>query len=146
MKKLWTMFACMLLMVSVACARDKVTQDVSLLPVEAREMIKRHFPNATISYLSVDNNVFVIKGYDVRLSNGTELEFNNKGQWTDVECKPHAVPASLIPAAIQKYLGQYHRDQRVVEIKHKRRGYEVKLANGLEVEFDNQGNFRRLDD
>lgn len=146
MKKLWTMFACMLLMVSVACARDKVTQDASLLPVEAREMIKRHFPNATISYLSVDNNVFVIKGYDVRLSNGAELEFDNKGQWTDVECKPYAVPASLIPAAIQKYLGQHHRDQRVVEIKHKRRGYEVKLANGLEVEFDNQGNFRRLDD
>lgn len=146
MKKLWTMFACMSLMMSVACARDKVTQDTSQLPAEAREMIKQHFPDASISYLSIDNDAFIIDGYDVRLSDGTELEFNGKGQWTNVECKQQTVPATLIPEAIQKYLGRHYPDLRVVEIQHKRRGYELKLANGLEVEFDNQGNFRRLDD
>ena len=37
-------------------------------------------------------------------------------------------------------------DQKVTKIKHNRRGYELKLSNGLEVEFDNMGNFLRLDD
>lgn len=146
MKKMLFVVYSMLLVVSVACARDKVTRDVSQLPVAAREMIKTYFPKAKVTYLKVDNDVFMIEGYDVRLSDGTELEFDRKGQWTKVESKPNAVPANLIPESIQKYMNQNYRDQRVVEIKHKRRGYELKLANGLEVEFDNMGKFQRLDD
>ena len=87
-----------------------------------------------------------LTGVGLLASDASKEEIKARGLRAGLMEKPHAVPASLIPAAIQKYLGQYHRDQRVVEIKHKRRGYEVKLANGLEVEFDNQGNFRRLDD
>lgn len=146
MKKLVGLVGIMLLMVSVACARDKVTQDVSLLPTEARDMIKTYFPKAMVSYLKVDKHFFRTEGYDVRLSDGTDLEFNTKGQWTEVECHPQAVPAKLIPESIRKYVGRYYGDQQVKKIKHNRRGYELKLSNGLEVEFDNMGNFLRLDD
>ena len=82
MKKIVSLVSIMLLIVSVACARDRVTQDVSVLPTEARDMIKIHFPKSMISYLKVDKPLFRTEGYDVRLSDGTELEFNTKGQWT----------------------------------------------------------------
>lgn len=146
MRKLVGLVSVMLLLVSVACARGKVTQNVSLLPVEAREMIKTHFPKAAISYLKVDKNFFRTEGFDVRLSDGTELEFNAKGQWTEIESRPRSVPASLIPESVKKYVSRYYGDQHVKKIKHNRRGYELTLANGLEVEFDNMGNFLRLDD
>lgn len=146
MKKLLAMMCCMLLMVSVACARDKVTRDVNQLPTEARALIKDHFPDASISYLKIDKNMFRIEGYDVRLSDGTELEFNTKGQWTDIERKNGAIPSTIIPDVIKTYMKQNYSGQRVKEIKHNRRGYELKLANGLEVDFDNMGNFLKLDD
>lgn len=146
MKKLLTMFACMMLTVSALCARDRVTRDVSLLPTEARELIETHFPNAAISYLKVDKNIFRIEGYDVRLSDGTELDFNSKGQWSEIEAGRNNVPASLVPDVINRYMKKNYNGQHVKKIKHNRRGYELKLSNGLEVEFDNMGNFLRLDD
>ena len=136
----------MLLTVSPMCARDRVSRDVNLLPTEARELIKNHFAEASISYLKVDKNLFRVEGYDVRLTDGTELDFNSKGQWTEIEAEKNAVPASLIPDVIKKYMKQNYNGQRVKKIKHNRRGYELKLSNGLEVEFDNMGNFLRLDD
>ena len=136
----------MLLTVSAMCARDRVSRDVNLLPTEARELIKNHFAEASISYLKVDKNLFRVEGYDVRLTDGTELDFNSKGQWTEIEAEKNAVPASLIPDVIKKYMKQNYNGQRVKKIKHNRRGYELKLSNGLEVEFDNMGHFLRLDD
>ncbi|MBR3757605.1 MAG: PepSY-like domain-containing protein [Bacteroidaceae bacterium] len=146
MKKLLGLIVCMLLTVSAMCARDRVSRDVNLLPTEARELIKNHFAEASISYLKVDKNLFRVEGYDVRLTDGTELDFNSKGQWTEIEAEKNAVPASLIPDVIKKYMKQNYNGQRVKKIKHNRRGYELKLSNGLEVEFDNMGNFLRLDD
>ena len=146
MKKLLGLIVCMLLTVSAMCARDRVSRDVNLLPTEARELIKNHFAEASISYLKVDKNLFRGEGYDVRLTDGTELDFNSKGQWTEIEAEKNAVPASLIPDVIKKYMKQNYNGQRVKKIKHNRRGYELKLSNGLEVEFDNMGNFLRLDD
>ena len=146
MKKLLGLIVCMLLTVSAMCARDRVSRDVNLLPTEARELIKNHFAEASISYLKVDKNLFRVEGYDVRLTDGTELDFNSKGQWTEIEAEKNAVPASLIPDVIKKYMKQNYNGQHVKKIKHNRRGYELKLSNGLEVEFDNMGNFLRLDD
>ncbi len=146
MKKLFVAMWAILLTVSVVCARDRVSRDITLLPTEARELIENHFAKTDISYLKVDKNVFRIEGYDVRLSDGTELEFNSKGQWTEIETWRNDVPASLIPDVIKKYMKQNYNGQHVKKIKHNRRGYELKLANGLEVEFDNMGNFLRLDD
>ena len=146
MKKLLGLIVCMLLTVSAMCARDRVSRDVNLLPTEARELIKNHFAEASISYLKVDKNLFRVEGYDVRLTDGTELDFNSKGQWTEIEAEKNAVPASLIPDVIKKYMKHNYNGQRVKKIKHNRRGYELKLSNGLEVEFDNMGNFLRLDD
>ncbi len=146
MKKLLGLIVCMLLTVSAMYARDRVSRDVNLLPTEARELIKNHFAEASISYLKVDKNLFRVEGYDVRLTDGTELDFNSKGQWTEIEAEKNAVPASLIPDVIKKYMKQNYNGQRVKKIKHNRRGYELKLSNGLEVEFDNMGHFLRLDD
>ena len=97
----------MLLIVSVVCARDKVTRDVSLLPAGAREMIKTYFPDSEISYLKIDKKLFRIEGYEVILAGGTELEFDAKGQWTEIESL-QTVPDSIVPEAIRKYIKRYY--------------------------------------
>ena len=146
MKMFIGLIGIMLLMVSIVSARGKVTRDVSLLPVEAQEMIKTYFPKAPVSYMKIDKNLFRTEGYDVFLSDGTELEFDAKGRWTEVESRSQSVPDSLVPMSIRKYVGRYYDDQKVKKIKHDRHGYELELVNGLELKFDNRGKFLRLDD
>lgn len=145
MKKLVSFVSIMLLIVSVACARDKVTRDVSLLPAGAREMIKKYFPDSEISYLKIDKKLFRTEGYEVILTGGTELEFDVKGQWKEIESL-QTVPDSIVPESIRKYIKRYYGPQGVKKIKHNRKGYELNLTNGMEMEFDNMGNFLRLDD
>lgn len=42
----------------------------------------------------------VSRSYDVVLQNGTKLEFDKKGNLTEVDCKQETVPDLLIPQAI----------------------------------------------
>lgn len=144
MKKFVTMMCLMLLVGLVASARDQVTRDAGKLPAEAREFIKAQFPGTGISYLKIENNLFRNNGYEVRLTDGTELEFNNKGEWTDIDCEPRAVPAGIIPEAIKKYMKENYARHRTVKIERGRKGYELTLENDLEVKFDPFGNFVRL--
>ena len=46
MKKIFALFALLLCFVQFSQAGDKVTRDVNKLPVAAREMINKHFPQA----------------------------------------------------------------------------------------------------
>lgn len=48
MKKIFALFALLLCFVQFSQAGDKVTRDVNKLPVAAREMINKHFPQAKV--------------------------------------------------------------------------------------------------
>ncbi len=126
-------------------AQDVMTQKVSELPETAREMLSRYFPYAKISYIKVDKDLFLTTSYDVKLSDGTEIDFNGKGDWLEVDCRKEAVPAALIPEPIRKYMEENFKGQRITEIERNRKGYQITLANDLEVKFDPFGTFIKLD-
>ena len=146
MKKLVAMFVLAVLTLQVAIAGDVVTKDETQLPVAAREVIKKNFPQAKISYIKIDKDIFQSKTYEATLTNGTEIEFNSKGEWVEVDCKKAIVPASLIPVNVAKYVKDNFAGQHIVKIERVRKGYETELNNGLDVKFDMNGNFMRLDD
>ena len=56
------------------------------LPEEAQQMLKDYFPKAKVSLIKVDRHLLKKTDYDVRLTNGTKIEFSNKGKWTSVDC------------------------------------------------------------
>ena len=84
--------------------------------------------------------------FDVVLNDGTKLEFDNNGQWTEVDCKPSTVPAAVVPAAIAKYVKAQYPNVRIVQIERDSRGYEIDLSNGLDISFDKQFNVIKTDD
>ena len=90
---------CMLLQ-SVTCLADDKIIPVEQLPAPAKTFVKKYFPQATIEYATKDTE-FMGTTYEVRLSDGTEVDFDKKGNWDNVDCKTKAVPASLVPARIQ---------------------------------------------
>ena len=70
------------------------------------------------------------------LQNWTKLEFDKKGNLTEIDCKQGTVPAKLIPQAIRNFLKENYPAQAVKKIEMNKNEYEVELANGLDLTFN----------
>ena len=115
------------------------------LPVAAQSFIKEYYPETAISYAKKDADLTKTT-YEVTLQDGTEIDFNSKGEWDKVDCKRAAVPAALVPAFIAEYVQTSFPGQIIVKIDKERYGYEIELGNDLELKFDKNGNLLNIDD
>ena len=135
---------CMLLQ-SVTCLADDKIIPVEQLPAPAKTFVKKYFPQATIEYATKDTE-FMGATYEVRLSDGTEVDFDKKGNWDNVDCKTKAVPTSLVPAAIAQYVKAHYPNTVIVKIDKERGGYEIELSNDLDLKFNSKGKLIGIDD
>ena len=146
MKKIVAMCVMAILALQVAIAGEVVTKDESQLPVAARQLIKKHFPQTKISYIKIDKDLFKSTTYEATLTNGTEIDFDSKGEWREIDCKKSSVPAAFIPNYISGYVNSNFTGDKIVKIERERKGYEAKLSNGIDVKFDVHGKLLKLDD
>ncbi len=55
--------------------------------------------------IKVDKHLLKKIDYDVKLVNGTKIEFNNSGEWTSVDCKRRVSPMnSCLNISAEKWL------------------------------------------
>jgi hypothetical protein len=118
---------------------------VDQLPQTARQFIKEYFAAIEVSYAKMESEVFD-KSYEVILVNGCKVEFDKKGEWTDVDCKYSEVPAGIVPQKIQEFITKNQPSAKVIEIDRDSRDYELKLDNRVELKFDLKENFMGYDD
>ena len=129
---------------NVSAGNDKPIQ-VTEMPKSAQQFIKNHFANQSIAMAKVETE-FMDKNYDVIFTNGDKVEFDKKGKWTKVDCEHSQVPQAIIPMAIQHYVAKNYPDAKVVKIEvTDRKGYDVDLSNGFDIEFDKKMNVRDID-
>lgn len=115
----------------------------SELPEMVSAYVSQLFPNEKIKTVEVD------KGdnwetYEVKMSGGTELSFDQNNQPTEIKCK-NGIPASALPLNIARYVTKNHPNIKIVEYEMDEEGHEVELENGDELEFDSEGNFVEMD-
>lgn len=147
MKKILSLFVLAIVTLQFAFAGDVITKDVNQLPAPARKFISQYFAKSPVSQIKIENDMLESKKYDVKLSNGTEIEFDSKGNWKEVDAKKGHVPAALIPGFVNSYLkANKFTNEYVTKIERDRKGYEVKLNNGISFKFDNQGKFKKAGD
>ena len=133
-------------MVSVKCTvLDYVIITADKLPATAQTFIKEYFPGSDISYAKKDKELTKTT-YEVVLQDGTEIDFDSKGQWDKIDCKRATVPAKLIPDAIATYVQTNFPGQAIVKIDKELFGYEIELQNDLELKFDKNGRLVNIDD
>ena len=121
---------------------DSYTIDRDKLPTEAQEMLSEHFPKAKIGMIKVDRHLLKKADYEVRLVNGTTIEFNNKGKWRNVDCKNREVPATLVPKTIARSVTKNFPDVKITSIAKKSSGYEIGLSDGVVLRFDLLGIYK----
>lgn len=128
-----------------AASADKYTLDREQLPETAREMLTKHFPGKKVGMIKVDRHLLRKTDYDVRLTDGTKIEFNPSGKWTSVRMKKGAVPSGLVLRAIRNYVNKNHKGVDITEITKKRNGaYELKLSDGVELKFNALGGIKKV--
>ncbi len=143
MKKILALAAA-LVIVAGAAANDRPIR-IDQLPKKAQHFIKEYFAAHQVSYAKYDNELSD-QNYEVVFTDGTNIEFNRKGEWRHISCKRGAsVPTDLLPQSIVGYLRQNHPDINVVEVERDRHEWELQLAGGLELIFDKRGHLKYYD-
>ena len=136
---------CMFLMMGTtySMADDGYVVGIQQLPAGAQEVMTKYFADKTILTILKERNE-----YEVIFNNGEKIEFNKKGEWTEVSCHTTQVPDILIPDPIKARIKADFANSKIVKIDRSSNGkkYEVKLNNGLEVEFDKKFNIIKVDD
>ena len=134
---------------------------VSLLPSPETASVRSPWTNCPLSRNSssrpiskgltvafaVEDPKFIGSEYEVTYTDRTEVDFRSDGEWSSVERKYEAVPASVVPAQIQEYVAKSNfPNQYIRKIERNKYTWEIELSNGLEIKFDRQFNVIGFDD
>lgn len=144
MKKLITFMLCLCLGIGLASARERISRNANDLPQKARTTLANYF-KAGVNHIKIESKAFGGNEYDVILNDGTEVEFDSRGEWKEIDCGTKAVPSKLILPAIAKYVKQNYPSGTIVKIEVGSRHYEVELNNGIDLKFGRDGRFQKVD-
>ena len=144
MKRILFSFVAMFLAIGVVSADGKPVA-MGELPVAAQAFLKEYFSNVEILLVTQDDDL-LHRGYEVSLKNGARIDFDHKGIWTEVAVTQGMVPLMIVPAAIVDYVGRNYAGEHIMSIDRDRKTTEVKLSNGLELQFDKKCRLMDIDD
>lgn len=144
MKKYLLLMLVVMLSVMSGYALDKYSVNRTDLPESAREFLSTYFPKAKVGMIKTDKHFLKKTDYDVKLVNGTKIEFNNSGKWTSVDCKDKEVPQDIVPKAIRTYVKKNFPDVKIVKIEKTNSKYEVRLSDDVELTFNLIGQFKSM--
>ena len=100
------------------------------MPEAAQTLLRQHFANKVPLVVTVDWD-----DYTIRYESGEKVEFDKQGNWKEIDCRATQVPVELIPEQIKSNIQATFPGAIILKLDRNRRGYEVKLNNGLEVEY-----------
>ena len=143
MKKISTL-AVILIIAITACANEQLIQ-FNELPLLAQNFIQKYYNPADISYIEKDRDV-LHNEYKLYLKDRTEIEFDHQGNLQSIDCHKNAVPEGIVPELITQYVALHHPNSFIAEYAIGHRHLQVELNNGLELIFDLEGHFLRIDD
>lgn len=127
--------ACVFTVVTNANADNYRPINVSQLPEKAQTFLTTYFPEAKVSLARKEFDVTELS-YDVIFTNGGKVEFDRKGEWTEVDCLTQPLPAGIVPATIEKVIKEQYPDAKATKIERDRREIDVKLSNRVELTFN----------
>lgn len=117
---------------------------ISEIPAKSLQFLSEQFPKQTISSVK-DNDVNRIKGFTVTLSNNTEIEFRRDGHWKEVDGNGKEIPTTLIVQPILDYVTKNYPNEKITKIDYSLSKIEIDLSNKIDLEFDKDGKFIKID-
>ncbi|OUN58369.1 PepSY-like domain-containing protein [Alistipes sp. An66] len=146
MKKIMLTAALLFAGITASLADNDRPIALDKLPAAAQTFLKTHFADLTLAY-AVEDPKFVGSEYEVTYTDRTEVEFRPNGEWSSVERRYAAVPASIVPAQISDYVAKSSfPNQYIKKIERDAYTWEIELSNGIEIKFDREFHVIDIDD
>jgi|SRR5690625_344262 len=134
----------LMFILSTSVQAQKKYFNVHNTPAQIEEFVKQHFGDHEIIYTKKKTNSKRTK-YKTRLDNKVKLEFDENFRPKEIEAK-NGLPNSVVSEKIRDYVKQNYPNQKIVEWERKKdQRQEVELANGIELIFDRDDNFLKID-
>lgn len=137
----------LLIVAAILAAVNLRAQEQSIsaadLPLTARTFLVQHFKDKAVTRATVDQDRR--KSYEVALTDGTEVEFDENGEWEEVDGKNRAIPTDFLLKKVTTYIAKEYPAEKIVKASKGSRKIEVELSNGLELDFSWDGKFKRID-
>ncbi len=123
---------------------------ISEIPQNILDFIAANYPGVDIDEAERENN----GNYEIELENDVELIFDANGNFlglgedeNDDDQDDEEINPADLPQNILDYISENYPDNTIIEAEIEDDGkYEVTLNNGVELEFDSEGNFLNAED
>ncbi|MFS0490579.1 PepSY-like domain-containing protein [Leadbetterella byssophila] len=115
------------------------------LPQKAQTFLKINFTKEKAQKILKETEDYLETIYQVTFQGKLKIKFDKNGNWKEVDGHRKPIPTRFIPEKILTYIKKSFPNNEVVKIEKEKRKYEVEISNGLELEFDRDGNFLRID-
>lgn len=101
---------------------------VTALPQKSRAFINSTFPGVQIWKVERDGGKF-----EVKLSNGVDIDFYMNGDWKDIDGEWVTIPFSVLPATVANTVKQTYPQAAIIEAEKEWGNYKIKLNNFMEL-------------
>jgi uncharacterized membrane protein YkoI len=119
-----------------ANAQKKI--EIAELPKPAQDFLEKHFRNSEIDVVKKDAE-HGEKGYEVKLKDGTEIEFWKDGSYREVDGGKKPIPTAFIPESVKDYVAKNHPNEKITHIDYGHKDLDVDLTNNIDLEFTKEG-------
>ena len=125
----------------VACDKEQAVL-ADDLPANAIGFVEAHYDGKKIMYVikELDN---LKTYYHVYLDNGTKLDFSRQGVVKKIE-GTEAIPDTVIPQLILDYVDVNYPNEFIRGWEIRNASQNIQLSGDVELEFDTNGNFLRV--
>ncbi len=129
-----------LLLCFVMSANAQKKIEVTELPKPAQEFLKKYFENTSVEKAKKDAE-HGEKGYEVKLKDGTEVEFWKDGSYREVDGDNKPIPIEFIPQSVKDYVAKNYPNEKITHIDYGHKDLDVDLTNKIDLEFTKEGKF-----
>ena len=127
-----------LLLGFVISAKAQKKIETTELPKPAQEFLQKHFSKTTVESAQKDAE-HGEKGYEVKLKDGTEVEFWKDGSYREVDGDDKPIPTDFIPASVKDYVSKNYPNEKITHIDYGHKDLDVDLTNDIDLEFTKEG-------
>ncbi len=136
---------------STATNNENVAEDVQQnsvnfndLPAAALATINQHYKQESIASYEIKTIPVIGKSYEVKFNDGAEIDFDESGSWHEWK-DAKGLPDGVLPANIKEYISKNYGSTFATSIDKEKDKISVELATDVDLEFDTNGNFLRID-
>lgn len=149
MKKIILTFTALLTfaIIMISCDKDDDHQvPPTELPALATTFLNTYFKDVNIRKVEKQTPTSANKtAYSVELVNGIEVDFDQEGNWKEVESdNDTAIPTGFISPLIVSYVNTNYTTAQISAIDKVAAGFEVELTNDMDLLFDPSGQFVKI--